>query len=98
MELANKVLVNNTKPKEVISFPIDNIDISWMTKPQKKFFEVLKNEENQNKKYKEICELAGYKSTTPWYKAIKDERFSDLLESIGVKVRLKTSKFVYLVL
>lgn len=93
MELENKVLVNNTKEKEVISFPIDNIDISWMTKTQKNFFEVLKNEENKNKKYKEICKLAGYKSIAPWYKAIKDERFSNLLESIGVNVRLKSGNY-----
>ncbi|MFU7515734.1 tyrosine-type recombinase/integrase [Clostridium sp. HCS.1] len=93
MELSNKVLVNNTKEKEVISFPIGNIDISWMTKTQKKIFEVLKNEENRNKKYNEICELAGYKGTTAWYKAIKDERFSDLLESMGVNVRLKNEHY-----
>lgn len=93
MELEDKVLVNNTKQKEVISFPIDNIDISWMTKSQKKFFEVLKNEENRNKKHPEICKLVGYKSSGPWYKAIKDERFSDLLESIGVNLRLQAQDY-----
>ena len=51
MKLANKVLLNNTKPKEVITFPIDNIDTSWMTEAQKKFWEILKNDENKNKKY-----------------------------------------------
>lgn len=93
MELEDKVLVNNTRQKEVISFPIDNIDISWMTKAQKKFFEVLKVDENKNKKYNEICELVGYKSSTPWYKAIKDEKFCDLLESIGVNVRLQAEDY-----
>jgi len=93
MELVDKSLVNNTKQKEVISFPIDNIDISWMTKAQKKFFEVLKNEENKDKKYNEICELAGYKTSGTWYRAIKDEKFSDFLESIGVNVRLKSDNY-----
>lgn len=89
MELSNKVLINNTPLDKVINFPIDNIDTSWMTKSQKKFFDILKNEENKNKKYNEICELAGYKSYQPWYKAIKDEQFTNLLISIGVDVRLK---------
>lgn len=88
MKLASKVLINNAKPKEVISFPIDNIDTSWMTKSQKKFFGILKNEENKDKKYNEICELARYKTIGTWYKSIKDERFTNLLESIGVKFRL----------
>lgn len=88
MELANKSLINNTTSTQIVNFPIDNIDTSWMTKSQKKFFEILKNEENKDKKYNEICELTGYKSTQPWYKAIKDERFTNLLESIGVNVKL----------
>lgn len=83
MELSNKVLINNIASKKIVNFPIDNIDTSWMTKSQKKFFEILKNDENKNKKYNEILELAGFKSYAPWYKAIKDERFTDLLESIG---------------
>ena len=67
---------------------IDNIDTSWMTKAQKKFFDILKNNENKDKRYNEICELAGYKTCGPWYKSIKDERFTNLLESIEVTVRL----------
>lgn len=93
MELADKVLIDNTISNEVINFPIDNIDTSWMTKAQKKFFDVLKNEENKNKKHIQICELVGYKSFTPWYKAIKDERFSNLLKSIGVTIRLRNEGY-----
>ena len=88
MESASKVLIDNIISNEVVNFPIDNINTSWMTKAQKKFFEILKKDENKDKKYNEICELAGFKSFGPWYKAIKDERFTDLLESIGVAVRL----------
>ncbi|BAQ13420.1 putative Transposase [Clostridium botulinum] len=93
MELANKVLINNTKPKEAITFPIDNIDTSWMTKSQKNFFKILKNEKNKDKKYKEVCELAGYKSFQPWYKAIKDERFADLLENMGVTTIIQNDNY-----
>ncbi|KXA09929.1 tyrosine-type recombinase/integrase [Clostridium perfringens] len=88
MELVNKVLVHNITSKQIVSFPVDAIDTSWMTKSQKKFFEILKNDENKNKKYYEICKLAGYKTSGPWYKAIKDERFADLLKSIGFDSRL----------
>lgn len=93
MKLANKVLLNNTKPKEVITFPIDNIDTSWMTEAQKKFWEILKNDENKNKKYNEICELARYKTHSSWYNAIKDEKFTVLLKNIGVEVRLKNDDY-----
>ena len=93
MELTDKVLLDNTISNKVVNFPIDNIDTSWMTKSQKKFFEIFKNKENINKKYNEICELAGYKSTAPWYKSIMDERFVNLLESIGVTVRLKNKDY-----
>ena len=84
MELENKVVIDNTISNKVVNFPIDNIDISWMTKSQKKFFDILKKDENRNKKYNEICELAGYKSHVPWYRAIKDERFKNLLEHMDI--------------
>lgn len=74
--------------KAVVSpFPFEAIDTSWMTKAQKKYFEVLQHPENRDKKYDELSTLAGYKSYLPWYQAIKDERFVEFLENIGVKVR-----------
>lgn len=93
MESASTVLIDNIISNEVVNFPIDNINTLWMTKTQKKFFEILKKDENKDKKYNEICELAGFKTFTPWYKAIKDERFTDLLESIGVAVRLINNNY-----
>lgn len=88
MELVNKVVKDNTISNKVINFPIDNIDTSWMTNAQNKIFDIVKNENNRDKKPIEICKLAGYKTNGPWYKAIKDERFANLLESIGVNVNL----------
>ena len=93
MELANKVVIDNTISNKIVNFPIDNIDTSWMTEAQKKFFDILKKDENKDKRYNEICELAGYKSYAPWYKAIKDERFANLLESIGVTVRILNNNY-----
>lgn len=81
--------------KDIISFPIDNIDTSWMTSQQKKFFEVLKNEENRIKNFKETCVLAGYKISSQklWFKAIKDERYADLLTRMGVQVRTLNNNY-----
>ena len=42
MELANKVIIDNTTSKQIVSFPVNSIDTSWMTESQKKFFEILK--------------------------------------------------------
>ncbi|MFP3724352.1 tyrosine-type recombinase/integrase [Priestia filamentosa] len=91
-EAANSSKANNSKSlgtKAIVSpFPVTVTDTSWMTKAQKKFFGVLQQLENREKKYDELSTLAGYKSDGPWYKATKDERFVELLENIGVQARL----------
>lgn len=83
--------INNSKSLDVkatvSSFPVEVIDTSWMTKTQKMFFKLLQQPAHQNKKYDELSTLAGYKSFGPWYKAIKDERFVEFLENIGVQTR-----------
>ncbi|MGE1103238.1 tyrosine-type recombinase/integrase [Peribacillus simplex] len=80
--------IENLKSKATVTpFPVDVVDTSWMTKAQKRFFEVLKQPENRDKKYDELYILARYKSFAPWYKAIKDERFVQLLESMGIQIR-----------
>lgn len=89
----NALSNENINPKEIISFPLDNIYTSWMTKSQMKFFEVLEVDENKDKNYNEICELAGFKTNSVWYRAIKDEKFADLLERMGVKVRLTNDAY-----
>lgn len=61
--------------------------ISWMSKSQEKIFCVLKNKNNINLDVKDIVKLAGFKGTKAWYTAIKDERFSKLLTSLGVPLR-----------
>ena len=80
--------IENLKSKATVTpFPVDVVDTSWMTKAQKRYFEVLKQPENRDKKYDELPALAGYKSSATWYKAIKDERFIQLLENMGVQVK-----------
>lgn len=84
---------NQLQMDKTIPFPIEKIDISWMTSAQKKFYEILSKDENKNLKYDVISELSGYKSTTTWYRAIKDERFVKLLELIGVQPKLRNDHY-----
>lgn len=81
--------IENPKSKATVTpFPVDIVDTSWMTKAQKRYFEVLKQPDNRDKKYDELSKLAGYKSFASWYKAIKDERFVQLLENMGAQIKL----------
>lgn len=96
-EAANSSKANNSKSlgtKATVSpLPVSAIDTSWMTKSQKKFFEVIQNPENRDKKFKELSALAGYKTTLTWYNATKDERFTELLENMGVQIRHREENY-----
>ncbi|MFR5115078.1 tyrosine-type recombinase/integrase [Turicibacter sanguinis] len=81
------------KNENTIPFPIEKIDISWVTPAQKKFYAVLSKDENKGLKYEDISALAGYKTSGPWYRAIKDERFVKLLELIGVQPKLQNGHY-----
>lgn len=84
---------NKLQTDNAIPFPIKKMDISWMNSAQKKFYEVLSKDENKKLKYNDISTLAGYKSLSPWYKSIKDERFVQLLERIGVQPKLQNDHY-----
>lgn len=53
------------------------------TKIQQKFLRVLAVPGNREKSVLDICKLAGYKSFTPWYGALKDEQFAARVEELG---------------
>ncbi len=36
---------------------------------------------------KAICQMAGYRSVTPWYMAMRDDVFRRSVEALGMKVR-----------
>ncbi|MBZ9634879.1 hypothetical protein [Clostridium sp. FP1] len=96
-DILNSILVmenKNIESGQIINFPIDNTYTSWMTKSQKKLFEVLKNPEHRNKTYKEILFLAGYKGASTWHIAIKNVKFADLLENMGVKIRITSPNYL----
>lgn len=94
MELANKVLFDNKIKKDSIEINVDNVNTSWMTKPQLIFFKLLIDEKNRTKSYSELSELAGYKSKASWYTAISDKRYEELLTKMGVDIlpRIKMHK------
>lgn len=67
-----------------------------MSKTQRKFFDVIKIEENRTKSFHEIALLAGYTGVRPinsWYRATKDKKFSDLVEKLGIDTRTQISKY-----
>lgn len=58
-----------------------------LPRSQQRLLEVVQPEGNRQKPVVEICQLAGYKTTTCWQKATKDERFVAELEALGVPVK-----------
>src|SRR5258706_5836771 len=63
------------------------LSIEQMTTAQRKFWAILQTPDNRTLTPAQIVEQAGYKSRTPWYRAIEDEAFRHLLESLGVVVQ-----------
>lgn len=86
MDLAKNNHIDNIKTNEVITFPVEKIDTSWMSKSQQKLFDIVKIEENRTKKITEITRLAGYKYVQIWHTAIKDIRFKNLMIDMGVAI------------
>src|SRR5437879_3847440 len=68
----------NPAPQSALSEP------GW-SKAQGRFLAVLAYEEHRTKTTTEICQLAGYATTYPWYQALKDERFADVVHTFGIK-------------
>lgn len=83
----NISLGGNINSREIVPFPIDNIDTLWMTKSQKRIFKVIIDANVQTNNYKDIVKIAGFKNIASWYYATADKRFSELIESLGVNVR-----------
>jgi integrase len=63
--------------------PLVRSEIPW-PKLQQRFLVVLSYEEHRTKSVKEICQLAGFASTQAWYRALQDERFADLVYTLGI--------------
>ena len=71
----------------------DKIDISWMTKSQRVFFQLLKNSDNIKLTPRQISDLAGYKTRASWYNALVSDRFANLLISMGVELQRRNAAF-----
>lgn len=57
------------------------------TPMQEKLWGVLQDEHNRTLPIKAICQLAGYRSVTPWYISMRDDVFRGRVEALGMKVR-----------
>lgn len=69
------------------------IDTHWMSKPQKRIFNIVKEEKNRCLDYKEIIKLAGYANSYEWHKVLKDIKYRELLEMLGVQTRRRNNKY-----
>src|SRR5215472_43360 len=80
--------MHNTK-----NAPIPAISETPWSKLHQRFLAVLSCEEHRTKTVKEICRLAGFAGTQAWYRALQDERFADLVSTLGIiKSKRTTSK------
>ena len=59
----------------------------WPTPMQEKLWGVLQDEGNRTLPIKVICQMAGYRSVTPWYMSMRDDVFRGCVEALGMKVR-----------
>src|SRR5260370_27711236 len=66
--------------------PSDEIfnEEKW-TRPQQRLLKGLQCQEHQDISVTEICQLAGYSSKAPWYRALGDERFAEFVQTLGIK-------------
>lgn len=76
-------------PNSINYLNLDCLEISWMTNAQEKYYYVLQDKNNINLELKQIVKLAGYASSDTWYKAIRDERFAKLVDSMGFPLKRK---------
>jgi hypothetical protein len=59
---------------------------TW-SKTQRRFLDILQNPEHRTKSSRQLCQIAGLKSHASWTYAIRDERFVEKLEALGVTLR-----------
>ena len=62
----------------------------WTT-AQKKFWDILQEEKNRNLSIEEICRMGGYRSSSPWYRAMQDDAFRVCIEALAIPIRRQAS-------
>jgi site-specific recombinase XerD len=55
------------------------------TRSQRRLLEVLQHKEHRYASITKICRLAGYAGTSPWHRAMQDDRFAAAVQALGVK-------------
>lgn len=77
-------------PPQIVTdfnYPPRTIDTSWMSEPQMRFFNIIINNYKDGMDYKYYLKLSGYSNSSTWYRAINDERFLNLIKSLGLKIK-----------
>lgn len=54
------------------------------TLPQQQLLAILQHPEYRNASITEICRAAGFSSRVPWYDALKDASFAEVVEALGI--------------
>src|ERR1700730_15256921 len=54
------------------------------TLPQQQFLAILQHPEYRDASITEICRAAGFSSRVPWYQALKDAYFAEVVEALGI--------------
>lgn len=68
-------------------------DVEW-TIAQKRLWDVLQEEKNRHLSIERICQLGGYRSDTPWYRAMQDDTFRAHVEALGIPTHRRVSPFI----
>ncbi len=62
------------------------------TLPQQRLLAVLQQQEHRDTSVSEICRLAGFSSRIPWYRALEDEHFAAVVQTIGITITRNSRK------
>ncbi len=92
-------MYNNTQRKsyennDSSSLSDGTINEEKWTRPQQRLLKVLQCKDHQDTSVTEICQLAGYSSKAPWYRALGDERFATTVQTLGIKITRNASKLM----
>src|SRR5258707_3496957 len=93
------IVYNNTQRKsyennDSSSLSDGTINEEKWTRPQQRLLKVLQCKDHQDTSVTEICQLAGYSSKAPWYRALGDERFATTVQTLGIKITRNASKLM----
>lgn len=67
--------------------PLSKIANVEQTTAQERLWDVFQEEKNRHLSIKKLCQMAGYRSDSPWYRAMNDHEFRARVEALGIATR-----------